>query len=126
MLGAIPQSGTLARPVGNGSPLPPPEAEGFSLIRARLRFFNIDRDLRTIVIASAEPGEGKTVIARHLADAAARLGSRVLLLEADLRHPTLAEQLGVHPGPGLAEVLIGSSPMHEAIQSVPVVAAPGE
>ena len=76
--------------------LPPvDDAEVFSLIRAHLRFFNIDRDLRTIVIASAAPGDGKTTIARHLAEAAAKLGSRVLLLEVDLRHPTLDQQLDI-------------------------------
>ena len=115
-----------ARGEGKRAVLPPAEAEAFSLIRAHLRFFNVDRDLRTIVIASAAPGDGKTTIARHLAEAAARLGSRVLLLEADLRHPTLAQQLDIPPGPGLADVLIGAIPMGEAIQSVDLEASPGE
>jgi capsular exopolysaccharide synthesis family protein len=130
LLGAIPQSAALARSArtkgGKRAVLPPAEAEGFSLIRARLRFFNIDRDLRTVVVASAEPGDGKTMIARHLAEAAARLGSRVLLLEVDLRHPTLAQQLGISPGPGLADVLIGAIPMGEATQSVDLDAPPGD
>ena len=80
----------------------------FNLIRAHLRFFNVDRDLRTVVIASAAQGDGKTRIARHLAEAAARLGSRVLLLEVDLRQPTLVQQLDIESGPGLADVLIGA------------------
>ena len=105
---------------------PPAEAEAFSLIRAHLRFFNVDRDLRTIVVASAAPGDGKTTIARHLAEAAARLGSRVLLLEADLRQPTLAQQLDIERGPGLAAALIGAVPMGEVTQSIALEAAPGE
>ena len=46
------------------------------------------------------------------------MGSRVLLLEVDLRHPTLSQQLGVQPGPGLADVLIDTIPMNEATHSI--------
>jgi succinoglycan biosynthesis transport protein ExoP len=98
----------------------------FSLIRAHLRFFNVDRELRTVLIASPAPGDGKTTIAVHLAAAAARSGSRVLLLELDLRQPSLAEQLGIQPGAGLADVLTGAASMREATQSVDLQAAPGE
>jgi len=132
MLGEVPESSALARSArrrkgkDQGVILPPAEAEAFSLIRAHLRFFNVDRDLRTIVIASAASGDGKTTIARHLAEAAARLGSRVLLLEADLRQPTLAQQLDIERGPGLADALIGAVPMGEVTQSIALEAAPGE
>lgn len=61
------------------------------------------------MVASAAPGDGKTTVARHLAAAAARMGSRVLLLEADLRRPTIALQLDVASGPGVADVLIGAA-----------------
>jgi succinoglycan biosynthesis transport protein ExoP len=122
LLGTVPKSAALSRSArekgGGRAILPPAEAEAFSLIRAHLRFFNIDRDLRTVLIASAAPGDGKTTIARHLAEAATRLGSRVLLLEMDLRHPTLAQQLGIQSGPGLADTLIGAIPMDEATQPV--------
>jgi polysaccharide biosynthesis transport protein len=130
LLGAIPQTPALARsarePGTKRAPLPPNEAEGFSLIRARLRFFNVERDLNTIMVASAESGDGKSMIARHLAEAAARLGSRVLLLEVDLRNPCLARQLGIQPGPGLADALIGAVSVHEATQSVELEVAPSE
>jgi uncharacterized protein (DUF433 family) len=66
-----------------------------------LRYFNVDRELRTLLVASAAPGDGKTTVARHLAAAAARMGARVLLLEADLRRPTVAQQLDVLSGPGV-------------------------
>jgi non-specific protein-tyrosine kinase len=98
--------------------LPPGDAEAFHLIRAHLRYFNVDRDVRTLLIASAAPGDGKTTIACHLAAAAARMGSRVLLFEADLRRPTIAKQLDIQPGPGLVDVLIGSVSLKEAIQSI--------
>jgi polysaccharide biosynthesis transport protein len=122
LLGVVPKSAALSR----SAPLPAREAEAFSLIRAHLRFFNVDRDVRAIIIASPAPGDGKTTIARHLAEAAARSGSRVLLLEVDLRHPTLAQQLDIASGPGLAEVLIGAVTISEATQSVDLQASPGE
>ena len=53
MLGVVPESGALSRSgrrdAGKRAVLPPAEAEAFSLIRAHLRFFNVDRDLRTVV-----------------------------------------------------------------------------
>ena len=98
--------------------LPTSEAAAFHLIRAHLRYFNVDKELRTFSVASAAPGDGKTTVARHLASAAARMGSRVLLLEADLRRPTVAQQLAISSGPGVADVLIGAVLLNEAVQSV--------
>jgi succinoglycan biosynthesis transport protein ExoP len=132
MLGVVPKSAALSRSARNAEStskrraLLSPEAEAFSLIRAHLRFFNVDRDVRTVIVASPTPGDGKTTIARHLAEAAARLGSRVLLLEVDLRHPTLARQFDVESTHGLADVLIGAIPMDEAIHSVSLQAPPGD
>lgn len=129
LLGVVPNSTALARSArhdgGRDVALSPAEAEAFSLIRAHLRFFNVDRDVRTVVIASPTPGDGKTTIASHLAGAAARLGSRVLLLEVDLRRPTLAQQLDIRRDPGLADALVGIVPMNEVIQSVNLQALPG-
>jgi capsular exopolysaccharide synthesis family protein len=131
LLGVVPESSALSRSArGAGGDaragLPPGEAESFHLIRAHLRYFNVDRDLRILLVASAAPGDGKTTIARHLAAAAARMGSRVLLIEADLRRPTLAQQLGAQAGPGLADVLIGALSMSEATQSVDLETAANE
>lgn len=122
LLGVVPESEGLSREGQRGreSRKAPSavDAEAFQLIRAHLRYFNVDRELRTLLIASAAPGDGKSTVARHLAIAAASMGSRVLLLEADLRRPTLARQLDVRPGPGLGEVLLGAIPMSEAVQSI--------
>ncbi|HZK74316.1 MAG TPA: polysaccharide biosynthesis tyrosine autokinase [Clostridia bacterium] len=128
MLGVAPKSAALSRSARQGkrAALPPAEAEAFSLIRAHLRFFNVDRDVRTIVVASPAPGDGKTTVARHLAEAAVRFGSRVLLLEVDLRHPSFAQQLDIRATPGLVDVLIGGSTMDEATQTVDLGAPAGE
>jgi succinoglycan biosynthesis transport protein ExoP len=130
LLGVVPESTALSRSARGGGDaravLPPGESESFHLIRAHLRYFNVDRELHTLMIASAAPGDGKTTIARHLAGAAARMGSRVLLLEADLRRPTLAKQLDIQSGPGLADVLIGAVSLSEATQMIDVEALSGD
>lgn len=123
LLGVVPESPALARTAragGSDGAIPPSEAEAFHLIRAHLRYFNVDKELHTLLVASAAPGDGKTTVARHLASAAARMGARVLLVEADLRRPTLAQQLDISPGPGLSDVLIGALLMNEALQLVPL------
>jgi capsular exopolysaccharide synthesis family protein len=120
LLGVVPESSSFSRTsrrAGAGATLPSRELEAFHLIRAHLRYFGIDRALRTLLIASASSGDGKTTVARHLASAAAQMGSRVLLVEADLRRPTLAAQLGLEIGPGLADVLIGAVSLSDAVQT---------
>lgn len=116
-LGAVPRDSALSVP-GTSPALPPTVAEAFNLIRAHLRFFTVDRDLRTVMIASAAPGEGKSTIAYHLAAAAARLDSRVLLLELDLRKPTLTKMLGLADGPGVTDVLLATATLRGATQSI--------
>jgi capsular exopolysaccharide synthesis family protein len=122
LLGVVPESVALSRSAkgkkGAREALPAGEAEAFHLIRAHLRYFNVDRELRTLLVASAAPGDGKTTVARHLAAAAARMGARVLLLEADLRRPTVAQQLDVLSGPGVSDVLIGTLSLSEATQTI--------
>lgn len=122
LLGAVPRSAALSRSAKSKSEakgaLPPSEAEAFRLIRAQLRSLNINREPRTLLVASAAPGDGKTTIACHLASETARMGSRVLLMELDLRHPTVAQQLDVQSGPGVSDLLVGAVSMSEATQTV--------
>jgi capsular exopolysaccharide synthesis family protein len=130
ILGVIPESAALASVMRRGGKdpgaLPPNEAEAFHLIRAHLRYFNVDHELRTLLVVSAAPGDGKTTVARHLAGAAARMGSRVLLIDADLRRPTVSRQLNLNPGPGLVDVLIGAAAFGAAVQTVDVEAHGGD
>lgn len=126
VLGVVPHSPALSRTARrDGHPLPAADAEAFQLIRARLRFFNTSHNPRTILITSAAPGDGKTTIARHLAEAAAQVGSRVLLLEADLRDPTLAHELDIKPRPGLQDILTGAAPLSEATHPIALHTTPG-
>jgi tyrosine-protein kinase len=119
VLGDVPESAVYSLTPPRS--LPAAEAEAFALLRARLRYFNVDREVRTILVTSAMPGEGKSTVALNLALAdAASEGSNVILVEADLRRPTLARGLGLAAGPGLAEVLSRSVSTAEAVQEFSV------
>jgi len=75
-------------------------AEQFRLLGSRVRALSRERQLRTIGVVSASPGEGKTTVAIGLARSLALGGrERVLLMEADLRRPVLDERLGFPPSP---------------------------
>jgi polysaccharide biosynthesis transport protein len=101
--------------------LPAAVTETFGLLRARLRYFNVDRDLRSLLITSASMGEGKSTIALHLAIAGAMAGgSSVVLVEADLRRPSLARKVGARTSPGLAEAISSNVTFDEALQEVVV------
>jgi Mrp family chromosome partitioning ATPase/capsular polysaccharide biosynthesis protein len=129
LLGVIPESAALARLAASrradgseqsSATLPRREEEAFELIRGHLRYFKIDRELRTLLVVSACRRDGSTTIARHLAATAARTGSVVLLVEADLLHPALAAQLRLQAEPGLSAALIGELSLWSATQLVDV------
>src|SRR4051794_36075495 len=123
LLAAIPESPAYprhaARDNGTRAVLPVREAEVFRMLRAHLRYFNVNRDLRIVLVTSAGAGDGKTTVVQNLAEAAASVGNRVLIIEADLRRPTLADRLQLERSPGLAEVLIAATSIDEAIQTAP-------
>ncbi len=95
--------------------------EPFRILRANLAFFNIGSLRRSIVITSSLPGDGKTTVARNLALVAAAAGQRVLVLEADLRRPRLAEYLGLSHVLGLSEILSMQASIDDAIRPYPQV-----
>jgi capsular exopolysaccharide synthesis family protein len=118
-VGKIPESRALRRPkkyIGAG--LPAFEGEAFRLLWANLRYYNADRDIRSLLVTSPVPGEGKTTIALHVAAIAASTGSRTLLIEADLRRPRLAAVLGLLAERGLISVIHGETELEDAVQRV--------
>lgn len=92
-------------------------SEGYRTIRANMQYINVDSPIRTLVVTSAAPGDGKTTVACNLAIALAQTGKRVCLVEADLRRPRVAEYLQVPAGVGLTEVLSGQVQLNDALQS---------
>ncbi|HSR95355.1 MAG TPA: CpsD/CapB family tyrosine-protein kinase, partial [Solirubrobacterales bacterium] len=78
----------------------------------------IDQELKSILITSSSSEDGKTMVAWNLAQTEAHAGKRILYVEADLRRPTLAEQLHLSSERGLGLVLAGSLDTTAAIQKV--------
>jgi capsular exopolysaccharide synthesis family protein len=90
-------------------------SEGFRLLRNNIGFSSLDRPIRVIGVTSAMAGEGKSTISMNLAIAMAKDGKRVLLVDADLRRPTIHEWVRVENSVGLSSVVRGAVPLSEAI-----------
>ena len=92
--------------------------ESYKLLRTKLQFsFADDNACHVIGISSALPGEGKSLTAINLAYSLSELGKRVILLDADMRRPTLAEKLNINKKPGLSSYLTGQSDLDELVQN---------
>ncbi|TCK20938.1 polysaccharide biosynthesis tyrosine autokinase [Pseudonocardia endophytica] len=93
-----------------------PRAEAFRQLRTNLQFVDVDRPRKVVLVTSSLPGEGKTTTVANLAIALAATGSRVLVVEADLRRPKISELLGLDRSVGLTRVLSGRLSLSQAIQ----------
>lgn len=92
-------------------------AESFRQLRTHLHFTNLDGGSQTVVVSSAISGEGKTSTAVNLAIMLAESGTRVLLVDADLRRPRVARTLGIEGSVGLSGVLSHTVAVEDAIQT---------
>jgi capsular exopolysaccharide synthesis family protein len=96
-------------------------AEQFRRLRSSLQALNPDGASRSILMTSAIPGEGKSVAALNLALAIAELPQlRVLVVDGDIRLPSIERLLGVRRRQGLSEVLQGRLPLDQAIRQTSV------
>ena len=91
-------------------------SESVRLMRIRAEKEMKEQNIKTLLISSATPGEGKTTIAINLADALAEAGSRVLLIDCDLRSPSVARALNRENEVGLSEYLKGETTYQHIIQ----------
>lgn len=82
-----------------------PISEAYRTLRTNFQFATLKRPLRTVMMTSAVPGEGKTTTAVNLAVTMADRGMRVLIVDTDLRRPNVHRVLRMERGPGLADVL---------------------
>lgn len=94
--------------------------ESFSLLFAKIRFLAADLPIRSLTISSAQVGDGKSIIALHLAQTAALMGQRVLLVDANLRRPALHRMLDIPNVKGLGELLTDKVSPQEMISRSPL------
>ena len=92
--------------------------EAFARLQTRVTASGAARDLTSVVVTSPLSGEGKTTTAGNLACVLAQVGTRTLLVDADLRRSTLHRSFGLPRGPGLAEVLEGNALLGDVLQKV--------
>ena len=114
---AIPKKGNRRQPQWYKAS---PFLESFRSLHTNIRFLGSDTPIHSIVISSATPGDGKSTVSVHLAQAAAAMGQRVLLVDADLRLPQVHKVLGLENHIGLSNVIATGCTAKQAIQRLPM------
>ncbi len=95
-------------------------AEAFRSLRTNIAFARAHHDLRTIVLTSPGPGDGKSTVACNLATTFAQQGQRTLLVDADLRRAVVNETFEIPRSPGLTDLLVGGARLADVIKAVDV------
>jgi succinoglycan biosynthesis transport protein ExoP len=96
-------------------------AESYRALRTSLLLSNLGAPPKVIMVTSARPQEGKTTTSINTAIVLAQKGVRVLLMDADLRRPSIHKVLGMGPRSGLSNVLTGSATLQQTITTSPVL-----
>lgn len=97
-----------------------PVAEMTRAIRTNLMFMASERSLRTLLITSPGPQEGKTTVAVNLGITMAASGARVVIVDTDMRRPRVHQAFDVRPGAGVSNYLISKVELAEVVQTTPV------
>ena len=93
--------------------------EALRVVHTNLQMLSSDRQVRSIVISSALPGDGKSTVAHNLAQVAASMGQKVLLVDTDLRRPQIHARTGLPNLWGLSNLISGNMPAEEVMQDLP-------
>lgn len=92
-----------------------PVSEQYRTVRTNLQFSSADSAIKSMIITSSGPGEGKSMTTANLAVVYAQQGKRVLLIDGDMRKPTVHYTFRLDNLQGLSNILIGESPLEDAI-----------
>jgi tyrosine-protein kinase Etk/Wzc len=97
-----------------------PIAESYRSLRTAVQFSAIESQVRSILVTSSIPQEGKSTTSTNLAIVIAQSGARTLLVDCDLRRPVLHSVFGISKDPGLVNALVGTVPLEEAIHKTSI------
>ncbi|WP_138419850.1 CpsD/CapB family tyrosine-protein kinase [Aquibacillus sediminis] len=92
-----------------------PISEQYRTIRTNLQFSSVDTELRSMLITSSGPAEGKSSVVSNLAIVFAQQGKKVLLIDADMRKPTMHYTFRLDNRQGLSSVLVGETALAETV-----------
>jgi tyrosine-protein kinase Etk/Wzc len=92
-----------------------PIAESYRSLRTAVQYASIESQVRTLLVTSSIPQEGKSTTSTNLAIVIAQSGARTLLIDCDLRRPVLHSVFGIGKDPGLVNCLVGNVPIEDAI-----------
>jgi polysaccharide biosynthesis transport protein len=99
------------------------DADAFRVVRVHVESVLRTKKIRSMLITSSMPGEGKSTTAANLAIAIARAGTRVVLVDLDARRPALHRLFRLEGEPGVGEVLAGDVALRDAVVPVPIAAS---
>ncbi|HEY5107292.1 MAG TPA: polysaccharide biosynthesis tyrosine autokinase [Caulobacteraceae bacterium] len=117
LLGTVPVLKTGIQPAEALADTRSPLSEAYYSLRSALQFSTKDGFPKTLLVTSARPGEGKSTTAFAIAQNVARLGFRTLLIDADLRNPSLHKVVGIDNRTGVSNILTGSAVLKDVVQS---------
>jgi capsular exopolysaccharide synthesis family protein len=93
-----------------------PLAEAFRALRTKIEFSEVDQPLKTILVSSADIGDGKTSVAANLAQSIAQTEKKVVLLDADLRRPNIHEYFKLANDHGLVDLFLGRGDVYDGLR----------
>jgi capsular exopolysaccharide synthesis family protein len=96
------------------------DAEAFRIVRINLEFAMLSNPLKSLMVTSAITSEGKSTTISNLAVALARAGQSVILVDLDLRRPSVAKQFGLEGRPGLTNAALGQAEIADVIHEIPL------
>ena len=97
-----------------------PFVESFRSLHTNINFLGSDTPINSLVVTSAQKGDGKSTVSVQLAQAAAAMGQKVLLVDGDMRLPQVHARLGLPNEQGLSNIISTNLPIYEAIQRSPL------
>lgn len=93
-------------------------AEKYRNLRTSIEYSSVDKELKSIVITSSEPGEGKSTVATNLAYILGKSNKKVVIIDCDFRKPTIHRKYEISNAKGITEYLTSKSELSEVIQEL--------